>query len=258
MKQWQMKGDKLKAEYAQQKLKIQTLLWEKLSLIVDQPKAEGSGTSNDGNTARRAFQNVDLLSQCLGLDHELLHRFKIILITLCVQLPINAVLFEEFCVITAKLYISLYPWYPMPATIHKVLIHGGQIIQNSLLPVGMLGEEASEARNKNYKNFRLHHSRKSSRSANLEDLFCRALDSSDPIISSISQQTRLQSRAKLPLPEEVRNLLDVPPLSDIIWNAEAGEEDDTDDDLCKNNNIFEYMSSVNDQLDQIELSQEMQ
>lgn len=43
-----------------------------------------------------------------------------------------------------------------------------------------------------------------------------------------------------------------------IWNAETGEEDDTDDDLCENNNIFQYMSSVNDQLDQIELSQEMQ
>lgn len=132
-----MKGDKLKAEYTQQKLKIQTLLWEKLSLIVDQPKAEGSGISNDGNTIRRAFQNVDLLSQYLGLDRELLHRFKIILIILCVQFPVIAVIFEEFCIITAKLYVSLYPWYPMPATIHKVLIHGGQIIQNSLLPVGM-------------------------------------------------------------------------------------------------------------------------
>ena len=34
--------------------------------------------------------------------------------------------------------MSKYPWYPMPATVHKVLIHGRQ-------PIGYFGEEGSEA-----------------------------------------------------------------------------------------------------------------
>ena len=39
----------------------------------------------------------------------------------------------------------------MPATIHKVLIHAKQILENFVLPSGYFGEEASEARNKFYR-----------------------------------------------------------------------------------------------------------
>jgi len=74
----------------------------------------------------------------------------------------------------------------MTSTTHKILIHGGQIIQKSVLPVGMLGEEASEACNKDYKNFRSRHSRKHNRKVTLKDLFYRVMDSSDPIVSSLS------------------------------------------------------------------------
>lgn len=38
-------------------------------------------------------------------------------------------------------------------TLHKILVHGAKIIQTSVLPVGVLKEEASETQNKNYKNF---------------------------------------------------------------------------------------------------------
>ena len=36
--------------------------------------------------------------------------------------------------------MSLYPWFPIPATVHKVLIHGYQIIEASILPLGVLSE----------------------------------------------------------------------------------------------------------------------
>ena len=53
--------------------------------------------------------------------------------------------FEKYCFDTAKHYMSKYPWYPMPATVHKVLIHGRQIIENTVLPIGYFSEEGSEA-----------------------------------------------------------------------------------------------------------------
>jgi len=72
----------------------------------------------------------------------------------------------------------------------------------------MLREEASEARNKDYKNFRSRHSRKHNRKITLEDLFYRVMDSSDPIVSSLSLQLRLQQhKIHVMLPEEARKLL---------------------------------------------------
>ncbi|KYN08447.1 hypothetical protein ALC62_00569 [Cyphomyrmex costatus] len=51
---------------------LQQILCEKLGLRVDKPKSGGSGTTNDGNTACRAFTNAKTLSECLGLDFKLL------------------------------------------------------------------------------------------------------------------------------------------------------------------------------------------
>ena len=99
---------------------------------------------------------------------------------------------------------------PQPATIHKVLIHAKQTVENSVLPAGYFGEEASEARNKFYKRDGEFHTRKNSRINNLEDIFYRAMDTSDPVIYSISLQYRLKRRHKLTLPSEVIAILSPP------------------------------------------------
>ena len=184
VKVWQIRGDKLKVAFADRKKRVQAILWEKLGLIVDRPKPGGSGTTNDGNTARRAFKNPTLLAECLDLNSELLKNIQTILIALSSHMPIDPERFDVLCSRTAEIYVANYPWYPMPSTVHKILIHGADILRTSILPVGMFGEEASEARNKDYKNFRLFHSRKTSRKDTLRDLFYRVMDTSDPIISS--------------------------------------------------------------------------
>ena len=74
----------------------------------------------------------------------------------------------------------------MPSSVHKILIHGESIINHfAVLPIGQLSEDAQESRNKDYKNFRLHHARKCSRSATNEDVFHTLLYTSDPYITSI-------------------------------------------------------------------------
>jgi len=42
----------------------------------------------------------------------------------------------------------------MPSSIHKILIHGEEIIKAAVLPIGMLSEEALESRNKDFKKYR--------------------------------------------------------------------------------------------------------
>ena len=39
-----------------------------MGLFVDSPKASCFGNANDGNTAPKFFQNVDLLSKITGFD----------------------------------------------------------------------------------------------------------------------------------------------------------------------------------------------
>ena len=41
---------------------------DEIGLLVDTPRAGGSGTSNTGNTARKAFQNESKFVEILGID----------------------------------------------------------------------------------------------------------------------------------------------------------------------------------------------
>lgn len=93
--------------------------------------------------------------------------------------------FNNYAFETAQLFISKYPWFYLPATVHKILIHGTQIVENAILPIGLLSEEAQEARNKDMKRFRENNTRKTSRKHTMEDLFNNLLISSDPLISSM-------------------------------------------------------------------------
>lgn len=60
-----------------------------------------------------------------------------------------------------------------------------------ILPLRYLRENAAESKNRFYKHAREFHARKNTRQNNLEDIFNRVVDSSDPIIPSISLKSRL-------------------------------------------------------------------
>ena len=138
-----------------------------------------------------SFSEPEFFARITNVDHSLIHKFKIILISFTCQQELDLERFKTFYFDTANLYMTKYPWFPIPATIHKVSIHAKQILENSVLPAGYFGEEASEARNKFYKRDREFFARKNSRINNFEDIFNRAMDTSDPVISRISLQYRL-------------------------------------------------------------------
>ena len=86
---------------------------------------------------------------------------------------------------TAHKLVALYPWYKLPASVHKILIHAAEVIDNALLGIGKLSEEAAEANNKNIKMYRRCYTRKMTRKITNEDLIKRLLLQSDPYISNI-------------------------------------------------------------------------
>lgn len=109
---------------------------------------------------------------------------------------------------TAKLCIELcidkYSWYSMPPSVHKVLIHGPDIIEHALVSIGQLSEEAHEARNKEFKKYRECFSRKISRSKTNEDVLNLRLITSDPLITSLR---KVPKKKATQFNKEVLNLL---------------------------------------------------
>jgi len=84
---------------------------------------------------------------------------------------------------------------------------------SEVLPVG---EEAFKSRNKVYKYDRLHHSRNNSRLHSLADVFDRAMDTSDSIISSLNLSRRIKKHKNLSLPIGVKQLLSCEYENDIM------------------------------------------
>lgn len=82
---------------------------------------QGSGTSNDGNTARRFFEDPSFAAQATGLDETLIKNFRVILVAMSSGKEIDAEKFRKYCAETADNYKSLYNWYYMPPSVHKVI-----------------------------------------------------------------------------------------------------------------------------------------
>ena len=77
--------DKNRQVFNEQKQEVQLRFWETMSLLVDKPKANGSGSTTDGNTARRAFSQPELFARITNVDQNHIHNFKIILILFTCQ-----------------------------------------------------------------------------------------------------------------------------------------------------------------------------
>ena len=165
---------------------IHDRIFEKFGLRVDEPRAGGSGTSNARNLCRRAFSDPLLLRKTLEIVEEIITRLHYILIAINCKEPIDLEKIDKYCNDTYEKLLEKFDWFKVPASIHKVLAHAGEIIINSPVPLGLMGGEAIESRHRVYKFDREHHARKKSRETKLHNIFIRAIQTSDPLISSIS------------------------------------------------------------------------
>lgn len=218
VKKWQLRCKEDKDVVETRKKEIQDLFRARMGLLVDIPK-QGFGNTNNGNTSRRFFMDPELAANITGIDIDLIYRIKVILEVISSGFKIDLDKFSTYTRDTAKLYVQLYPWHPMSPTMHKILIHGKTVIQNALLPIGQLSEEAAEARNKHFRLYRLNYTRKFSREACNMDIINRLLLTSDPLITSLRPNPK--KTGKQLLRETLEMLL--PP--DIVTEDEDSEVD---------------------------------
>ncbi|XP_036347841.1 uncharacterized protein LOC118757218, partial [Rhagoletis pomonella] len=105
-KTWQVRMEN-KAKFIETKARIQKEFKIKTGLIIDQVK-QGFGTTNDGNTARRFFENIDVAAEITRLDKSLIHNFSLVLRVLSCGKQIKT---QEFSVLlneTRELYLRNY------------------------------------------------------------------------------------------------------------------------------------------------------
>lgn len=209
------------------KKQIQDDLKLQLSITVDVVK-QGYGTTNDGNTARRFFSNPAIVSNILGLNQPLIERFGNILHVMASGFAVDLEKFELYTKETAELFINLYGWYKIPPSVHKVLLHGSDIMRKLVLPIGYFSEEAQESGNKIFKAARRYYSRTCSRKSNNEDVLNYLLVSSDPIIS-INRLRKDKIIKELTI--EAKNLIKLTDLNDMNNNESNDDTISNDSDI---------------------------
>ncbi|GBN29086.1 hypothetical protein AVEN_36737-1 [Araneus ventricosus] len=134
---------------------------------------------------------------------------------------------KEYTEETSELYVQLYPWYSMSPTMHKILIHGPIVIENAILPIGQLSEEAAEARSKHFRSFRQNLARKFSRLSCYEDVLNRLLLSSDPVLTDMRPTMRKKSKSFL---KETLEMLLPMEFSEVL-DEEDSDRKETDNDI---------------------------
>ncbi|KAL0853167.1 hypothetical protein ABMA27_012926 [Loxostege sticticalis] len=185
---------------------VQSEFKQQMGLLIDVVK-QGFGTTNDGNTARRFFRDYQKTAEITKIDVDLIKHFAVILQVLSSGKAINIDGFRGYCKETAELFVHHYPWYNMPSSVHKMLIHGADICKHfSCLPIGILSEEAGEARNKDFRNTRERHTRKTGRLQNNEDIMHNFLISSDPYISHLKPKYNIFKTSSM-FPEAMQLLI---------------------------------------------------
>ncbi|KAE8739561.1 hypothetical protein FOCC_FOCC014944 [Frankliniella occidentalis] len=145
----------------------------------------GTGSSNNGNTARRFFEDPALTAELTGLDEEFLEHLRVVLIVVSSGFAIDVESFRNYTQETARLYVTHYNWYWMTASVHTLLVHGPDFVKVAPVPLGLLSEEALEACHKRVRHIRKHHVQLWNRAAGMKDLIHGLLIASDPVTNTL-------------------------------------------------------------------------
>ena len=168
---------------AERKKAIQARIKACLNVTVDQVRPT-YGNTNTGNVARKCFRNPGVFADCIGLDKDLITDFACILSYVSSKSTQDHQVFSKMAIAFDGAFKKKYAWAKYSPTIHKLLIHGSDIIRNAVLPTGFMTEEPIERILREIRDARLRFSRKHSRKNNLLDIFNHLNIKSDFIVAS--------------------------------------------------------------------------
>ncbi|KAJ6646173.1 hypothetical protein Bhyg_01384 [Pseudolycoriella hygida] len=198
-KEWRIEKD-MKRAFKKKFAAVKKKLWHAFSIRVGEVK-HGSGTSLNGNTARTCFKDPLKVANVLGINADLVKRLSYIVLAFKQKQGLNLETLGKYCTETYKLFFKLYPWAKMNPSVHKMLRHGADIARNFPFSLAYFAEDSAESMHKYYRKNSVHHARQNSRANRLKDVFNRAVDMSDPLISMVNLEKRCKFH-KEELPSE--------------------------------------------------------
>ena len=147
---------------------VRGFLWERLSIKIDYPTSQG-GTTSTGNVVRSCFQRKNdsardflywvttLVPEEHHLPLTLIHTYlSVILRIFNLDERIEIEKFTTLCRDTYELIIVSFPWASITPTLHKILAHSAQLIDEYNGGRGMkyFSEEGLEACHKYIRRYR--------------------------------------------------------------------------------------------------------
>ena len=161
-----------------------------------------TGTSNDGNTGRKFFEqrNQSLVVSCVAEKYkatiaDLHEKLSVVLRVVSSCEKVNVEKLDELCKEISLLIAAKLPWTEINWTLHGTLHHSAELIYlNDGWSLGALSEEALEANNKFVRRYLEQYSRTSSPFLQLTDTMCRLLERSNPEV--ISYQDGIRKKLK--------------------------------------------------------------
>ena len=178
---------------------------------------------------RKAFENPVKTAKICGVSPMLVSNLDTIRRTLASTNKINLGAFESYCKETLDLYMSEVGWYNIPPTLHRVLVHGSEIIRATPINIGLTSEESAEGNTKFARRFYKHHTRKNSHENALADLLFRLLDVSDPFLSC----AEAKNKKSQPIPPDMIPLLCANDLESDISDQSLIDFDSSDTESNK-------------------------
>ena len=191
----------------------------RIGIRIKECRNDGSGSSEDGNTFRRAFKTHKarkILSEECDVPIDFIYGLWVVYVALTsTQIFIDPKLFGAYCKKVLDIYFTpQLNWYRMIPSVHKILVHGEELLQvlereAPTLTPGQLSEEPSEHFNKLLKNDEIGHAPQNDRKMRLKAMSDRGIERSDVIVRSYeaSQLGHLRKKAEeSDYPPEVWNM----------------------------------------------------
>ena len=170
---------------------------------------------------RKAFSKPKFLARVFNIPLSFVYRIRNLLLGIrSVVLDLDPAKVKVYCDETIDQYYALFPWAPMNPTLHMLLAHLPEFLEQvpEGLTLGMFNEEPLEANHKKIRLFAKTKASAKTRKLRLTNVFQRQLD-----ISNLKILKRLEKYHKKPETVYPRELLDLQKVIDETENMDTSQ-----------------------------------
>ena len=170
---------------------------------------------------RKAFSKPKFLARVFNIPLSFVYRIRNLLLGIrSVVLDLDPAKVKVYCDETIDQYYALFPWAPMNPTLHMLLAHLPEVLEEvpEGTTLGMFNEEPLEANHKKIRLFAKTKASAKTRKLRLTNVFQRQLD-----ISNLKILQRLEKYHKKPENMYPRELLDLQKVIDETENMDTSQ-----------------------------------